>query len=39
MDRILIIEDDPAIARIERDYLELSGFSVTLREDGESGLR
>ena len=36
---ILIIEDDPAIARIERDYLELSGFSVTLREDGESGLR
>ncbi len=39
MDRILIIEDDPAIARIERDYLELSGFSVTLREDGESGLQ
>ena len=39
MDRILIIEDDPAIARIEWDYLELSGFSVTLREDGESGLR
>ncbi len=39
MDRILIIEDDPAIARIERDYLQLSGFSVTLREDGESGLR
>lgn len=39
MDRILLIEDDPAIARIERDYLELSGFSVTLREDGESGLR
>ncbi len=39
MDRILIIEDDPAISRIERDYLELSGFSVTLREDGESGLR
>lgn len=39
MDRILLIEDDPAIARIERDYLELSGFAVTLREDGESGLR
>ena len=35
---ILIIEDDPDIAEIERDYLELGGFSVTVRADGESGL-
>lgn len=39
MQKILIIEDDPAIARIERDYLEMNGFSVTVCADGESGLR
>ena len=39
MTRILVIEDDPAIARIERDYLELQAYSVTVREDGEQGLR
>lgn len=38
MANILIIEDDGDIAEIERDYLELSGFSVTVRADGESGL-
>ena len=36
--KILIIEDDNDIAEIERDYLELGGFSVTIRTDGESGL-
>ncbi len=36
---ILIIEDDEAIAELERDYLELSGFSVTLCHDGPSGIK
>ena len=36
--RILIIEDDQAIAEIERDYLELSQFEVTLANDGGKGL-
>lgn len=39
MQKILIVEDDPAISRIERDYLELSQFSVTVTENGEAGLR
>ncbi len=38
MDRILIIEDDKAIAAIEKDYLEIEGFSVTVAEDGRKGL-
>ncbi len=36
---ILIIEDDPDIAEIERDYLTLGGYKVTVCSDGESGLR
>ena len=39
MPHILIVEDDRAIARIEKDYLELNGFQVTLAEDGEIGRR
>ncbi len=39
MEHILIVEDDRAIARIEKDYLEMGGFRVTLAEDGETGLR
>ena len=38
MKRILIIEDDGDIAEIERDYLELGGFAVTVCTDGERGL-
>ena len=38
MAKILIIEDDGDIAAIERDYLELSGYEVTVRADGVSGL-
>lgn len=38
MKKILIIEDDPAIAEIEKDYLTLSGFEVTIEKDGVSGL-
>lgn len=39
MDKILIIEDEQAIAELEKDYLELSGFQVEIENDGESGLR
>ena len=38
MSRILIIEDEEAIAEIEKDYLELSDFEVVIEEDGERGL-
>ena len=37
MERILIIEDDSAIAELEKDYLELSDFSVQIENDGTSG--
>lgn len=37
MSKILIIEDDTAIAELEKDYLELSSFEVTLESDGNSG--
>ena len=37
MARILIIEDETAIAELERDYLELSGYEVTIAEDGVKG--
>lgn len=38
MSRILIIEDESAIAELEKDYLELSGFEVEVANDGEIGL-
>lgn len=38
MSKVLIVEDEEAIAEIEKDYLELSGFEVTVKSDGESGL-
>ena len=38
MSKILIIEDDISITEIERDYLELNGFSVESAQDGTSGL-
>ena len=38
MNKVLIVEDEDAIAEIERDYLELSGFDVTLASDGKEGL-
>lgn len=37
MSRILIIEDDEAIAEIEKDYLELSDFKVVVERDGKKG--
>ena len=39
MSRILIIEDESAIAELEKDYLELSGFEVEVANDGENGLK
>ena len=38
MPKILIIEDDPDISAIERDYLVLSGYEVDIRPDGAAGL-
>lgn len=38
MSRILIIEDEEAIADLERDYLELSGFEVEIENRGDTGL-
>ena len=38
MSKVLIIEDEEAIAELEKDYLELSGFDVEIENDGLSGL-
>lgn len=37
MSKILIVEDEEAIADLEKDYLELSGFSVEIAADGIEG--
>ena len=39
MSKILIVEDEEAIADLEKDYLELSGFEVEIASDGEIGLK
>ena len=39
MSKILIVEDEEAIADLERDYLELSGFTVEVANDGDTGLQ
>ena len=39
MSKILIIEDETAIADLEKDYLELSGFDVTIENRGDKGLK
>ena len=39
MSKILIIEDEMAIAELERDYLELSGFEVEIENTGDGGLK
>lgn len=38
MSRILIVEDEVAIADLEKDYLELSGFEVEVENEGMTGL-
>lgn len=37
--KILIVEDDADIAGIERDYLEIAGYEVTVVDNGEDGLQ
>ena len=39
MSKILIIEDEEAIAELEKDYLELSGFTVEIENRGATGLK
>jgi Response regulators consisting of a CheY-like receiver domain and a winged-helix DNA-binding domain len=39
MSRILIIEDELAIAELEKDYLELSGFEVEVEVTGDIGVK
>lgn len=36
--KVLIVEDDQAIAELERDYLEVHGYEVTLRAEGNEAL-
>lgn len=38
MQKILIIEDDRAIAELERDYLEINGFECEIASRGTTGL-
>lgn len=38
MSKILIVEDEEAIADLEKDYLELSDFEVTIENNGDRGL-
>ena len=39
MKHILLIEDDLAIAELERDYLEADGFEITIETNGQKGLK
>lgn len=38
MSKVLIVEDEIAIAELEKDYLELSGFEVEIESTGDGGL-
>ena len=38
MTRLLIAEDDPEIAMLERDYLEIAGFQVTVVDNGQQAV-
>lgn len=38
MSRILIVEDEEAIAELEKDYLELNDFEVVIENSGDTGL-
>lgn len=37
--KILIVEDETSIADLEKDYLELSDFDVTICNNGEDGMK
>lgn len=38
MSKILIVEDELAIAELEKDYLEINSYEVELASDGQTGL-
>ena len=38
MTRILIAEDDPEIAMLERDYLEIEGYQVHMVDNGQQAV-
>lgn len=38
MKKILIIEDDESIAELEKDYLEITGFTTEIAQDGVRGI-
>lgn len=38
MSRILIIEDEEAIAELEKDYLEVNGYETVIENRGDAGL-
>ena len=38
MTRLLIAEDDPEIAMLERDYLEVEGYDVTMVDNGQQAV-
>lgn len=38
MSKLLIIEDEEAIADLEKDYLELSGYEVEIENRGDTGM-
>ena len=38
MSKILIVDDEEAIADLEKDYLEMSGYEVMIENDGTKGL-
>ncbi len=39
MSKILVVEDEAAIAELERDYLELNGYEVVIADNGNDGLK
>jgi DNA-binding response OmpR family regulator len=39
MKRILIVEDDPVISEVQKDYLQASGFAADVAATGDEGLR
>ena len=38
MKRVLVVDDEPKITQLVRDYLERGGFAVTTASDGTSAL-
>ena len=39
MKKVLIIEDETSIAELERDYLEINGFTAVIESTGDKGLK